>query len=452
MGLIDYIYVPFEYLMKGCLWISQNSYFFALFFFALAIEIVLIPLSIKQQKSSIQQAKIRPKEMAIREKYKGRTDKVTQQKMNMEIQNMYQETGYNQFSGCLPLLIQLPIILILFTIVRNPITYASNITKDNSNFVKESAAKVVEFYEAEKAALVEGKFETSDEYKALIKEIEGYEAKIGAKKKDTSDDDGLAYDFYELDPSIEAKTLRKTYAEMYVSRFILKGEDEVKTLVAEGKLDSSFEQKYAETELASYKDRLPNYQLWKLDLINKPDFKENAWLLLIPLLVFLTSFLSTKIMRKLQPQPVGPDGNPAGGGLFLEVGMPLITAIFAYSLPATIGVYWIWRTVIGIGKSFLMAKVMPIPQVTEEQLAEARKELKGKQKKKKVITIEVDEDDDSFNDRIVSGPRSSGSSSNNNSSDPSKRTPRRIEMLTADDDDKKAEPENKGDGEEKNDG
>ena len=69
---MNIIYDIFSYLMKGCLYISGNHYILALFFFALVMEIVLLPLAIKQQKSQIQMAKIKPKEMAIREKYKGR--------------------------------------------------------------------------------------------------------------------------------------------------------------------------------------------------------------------------------------------------------------------------------------------------------------------------------------------------------------------------------------------
>ena len=79
-SIFQFIYVPFSYVMKGCLWIAGNNYFFALFFFALAFQILLFPLAIKQQKAQVNQAKIKPKEQAIRKKYAGRTDRVTQQK------------------------------------------------------------------------------------------------------------------------------------------------------------------------------------------------------------------------------------------------------------------------------------------------------------------------------------------------------------------------------------
>ena len=125
------IYLPFSYIMKFCVWIAQNSYLFGLFFFALVFQLLLqFPLALKQQKSQIARAKIQPKELAIREKYAGRTDRVTQQKMQTEIQEMYQKEGFSPFSGCLPLLIQLPLIFILFAIVRYPVQYSSSFTDE----------------------------------------------------------------------------------------------------------------------------------------------------------------------------------------------------------------------------------------------------------------------------------------------------------------------------------
>jgi YidC/Oxa1 family membrane protein insertase len=100
-----------------------GNYLVAVILFALLFKIILFPFSIKQQKNSIKQAKLRPKEMAIKKKYKGRDDQDSKMKMQQEIQEMYQKEGYNAFSGCLPLLLQLPIILALYEVIRSPLTY-----------------------------------------------------------------------------------------------------------------------------------------------------------------------------------------------------------------------------------------------------------------------------------------------------------------------------------------
>ena len=68
--------------------------------------------------------------MAIRKKYNGRTDNASKQKMQQELQEMYQKEGYNPMGGCLPMLIQLPIIFALFYIVYNPLQYICGLSTD----------------------------------------------------------------------------------------------------------------------------------------------------------------------------------------------------------------------------------------------------------------------------------------------------------------------------------
>ena len=442
---MNFIYDIFSYIMKGCLFISGNHYVIALFFFALAMMILLLPLAIKQHNSQIKMAQVKPKEIAIREKYKGRNDRTTQQKMTMEIQEMYRENGYSQFSGCLPLLIQLPIIFILFAIVRQPMTYACEI----KDFNIENESKVaVEYYQAQKDALIKDKFETEQEYNEYVNMLTGYQGSLGVSeiKEDTKVPEG-AFQFVIKNGDTEYKYYATGVSaggenEMVLSNLIISGKDDVQALIDEGKIDKSFLEKTLVTNdkvtyqqvldgYASHKDDLPVYNVFGLNFLNEPDFGRNIWLMIIPLLVFLSSFFQTKVTRRFSgaANQTDANGNPVGGGLFMEVGMPLISAIFAYSMPATIGVYWIWRTLLGMGQTILLAKVKPIPVVTEEAIAEAKKAMKATQKKKKVITIEVDEDDTSYDDMIVEK-----SQSNNKSGDPTQRKPRRIEMLTADDD------------------
>jgi len=93
--LFNFIAVPFGWIMRGCYWLAGGNYIIALFFFSLIIEIFMLLLfGIRQQKNSIKAARLKPKEMAIRKKYAGRTDQPTQQKMMQEIQAMQQKEGY----------------------------------------------------------------------------------------------------------------------------------------------------------------------------------------------------------------------------------------------------------------------------------------------------------------------------------------------------------------------
>ena len=139
MDIWGYICLPFGYLIKWCYQLT-GSYAIALFMFAFAVKLILFPFGVKQQKNSIRQAKLRPKEQAIRNKYAGRTDQVTQQKMQQEIMDLYQKEGYNPAGGCLPLLIQMPVIFALYSVVRSPITYISGVASDVVLKLKETAA------------------------------------------------------------------------------------------------------------------------------------------------------------------------------------------------------------------------------------------------------------------------------------------------------------------------
>ena len=127
--LFNIINIPFGAMIR---WFNQitGNYLIALLLFAIVVKLVLSPLAIKQQKNQIKQAKLQPKVMAIRKKYAGRDDKPTQQKMTQEIQELYQKEGYNPMGGCLPLLIQMPILIALYNIVMNPLKYICQLGTD----------------------------------------------------------------------------------------------------------------------------------------------------------------------------------------------------------------------------------------------------------------------------------------------------------------------------------
>ena len=62
--------------------------------------------------------------------------------------------------------------------------------------------------------------------------------------------------------------------------------------------------------------------------------------------------------------------------------MPLMSVYICFIVPAAVGVYWIFKSIIGVGKQFIMSKVMPMPRFTEDDFKAAEKEMLGKQPKK----------------------------------------------------------------------
>ncbi len=116
----------------------NNNYFLSILIFTLFTKLVLLPLYLKQMKSTEEMKKLAPLEKKIKEKYKN--DK---QKQAEELTKLMSEHKINPFGGCLPLLIQIPIILAMFAIVRQPLTYVLNMPQDQiTTYAKEVYSEV----------------------------------------------------------------------------------------------------------------------------------------------------------------------------------------------------------------------------------------------------------------------------------------------------------------------
>ncbi len=127
-AIMEPLYDVFGFIL-GLFYSLVNNYFIAIALFALLFKIVLLPSAISQQKSSAKQARLQPKLRRIQERYKG--DKNAQQKIQEEQQALYQREGFSPMSGgCLPLLIQMPIIFGLYGAVYKPLTYALRIPEE----------------------------------------------------------------------------------------------------------------------------------------------------------------------------------------------------------------------------------------------------------------------------------------------------------------------------------
>lgn len=140
-SIVEILRIPLGYVMRLCYLLTQN-YLFSLLLFALVMQILLLPLGIKQQKNMVRQASLRPKEQAIRKKYAGRNDKATQQKMQDEILALYQSENFNPMGGCLPLLIQMPILFALYQVIIRPLRYLVGLPSAVVTLIKERAVEL----------------------------------------------------------------------------------------------------------------------------------------------------------------------------------------------------------------------------------------------------------------------------------------------------------------------
>ncbi len=376
-GVIDWIKAPFGYLLQGS-YALTHSYAVAIIIFALVIRVILLPLGIKQQKGMIVQAKLRPKEMKIRNKYKGRNDKVTQEKLNTEIMELYRDEKYSPFSGCLPMLIQLPVILILFWVVTAPVTYVMPSVYDSDVRLLHTDGEynVVEQYIAENAFAFSGMNDEAiiiKEDGTVIKESNGEELDVssyGGKKVVSQ------YRKEAIKKAVKGgwftnEGKNSTYDEIdFIQSYKAVSQNDSEAAAA---LESTI------PGVARLKDF--NCSLFGLDLLERPEFFN--WLLLIPLLSGILSYLSTKISKKFNGVANAQAGTDAGASLkVMDMIMPLFSVYIAYIVPGAVGFYWMMSNVIQVGQTVLLSKLYPIPSVEEIEAAYNSSEKENRKKKK----------------------------------------------------------------------
>ena len=113
-----------------------NNYGIAIIIFTILLRLILLPSNLKQQKTMKKTAKLQKKMKEIQDKYSN--DPV---RLNEEVRNLYAEEKMNPFSGCLSSILQIVIIVSIFMLVSNPLTYMKHISsekiKDYTKQVKE---------------------------------------------------------------------------------------------------------------------------------------------------------------------------------------------------------------------------------------------------------------------------------------------------------------------------
>lgn len=135
---MSWLYWIFGKILYGIDWavfhtIGIHNTGLCIILFTIVVYLLLYPLNSKQQKSSRLMNKINPEIKAVQKKYKGKTDQASQMKMNQETQEIYAKYGISPFSGCLPLLVTLPIMWCLYRVILNITDYIPALGEGNSN-------------------------------------------------------------------------------------------------------------------------------------------------------------------------------------------------------------------------------------------------------------------------------------------------------------------------------
>ncbi len=330
--MFDWIAELLKYVMIFCDKISFHNYALALFLFALIIKLLLFPFGIKQQKNQVKAASLRPKELAIKKKYNGRTDRTSQQNMQMEIQEMYQKEGYSQFGGCLPMLLQLPILYSLYAIIQNPLYYVCRFGVAQIEAVTEAYNRV--------QGIVSNA--AGNAYTSTIKILNFISGEGNAQK---------IIDALPVDGVVPTGATTVNGAQ--ITDWAVFKEDIAYRLTQQ---------------------EMPNFKLFGfIDLAIQPN-EQALWYFLVPVVVFIAMYATMKLQRKFTYQPAGADVQNNPSMKMMDILAPALSAFVSYSLPTALAFYWVYQNVLGLAQQIALSKMFPVPKLSDEEIKRLQKE------------------------------------------------------------------------------
>ena len=123
----------FGYLLNFLYNFVQN-YGLAIILFSIVIKLIMLPLTIKQQKTMKQSTKLQEKMRTLQVKYKNNPEK-----LNQEMMELYKSENMSPFSGCFSSIIQIILLFAVFYLVRSPLTYMKKV---DSNLIAEYTTEI----------------------------------------------------------------------------------------------------------------------------------------------------------------------------------------------------------------------------------------------------------------------------------------------------------------------
>ena len=317
-----FICIPFAWLVR-LFYNLTGSYGMAIILFTLVVKLIMLPFQMKSKKSMMRMSRMSGRLQEIQKKYANNQVKQTE-----EMQKLYAEEGVNPMSGCLWSFLPLPILLALYSIIRQPITHFMMLGQD----VVQQMVDAVTNAGLDVSAIVQMK-----DGAAVVR-------------------DGIT----QLLP----------YGQINL----------VKTIASEmpelgGTVDGWINM---------------NYTSFGLDMAANPwsmvthfTFTWGAiGLILIPILAGGSQWLMTKITMKHQPQT---DPSAASANRMMMF-MPLFSVYIAFTMPAALGLYWIAQSGISAVQEFFMGKFFNKKLEEEEN---ARYEARQAERRRKMEEAKV---------------------------------------------------------------
>ena len=319
-----YICVPFAWLVR-LFYNLTNSYGVALILFTLVIKLIMLPFQMKSKKSMMRMSRVSGQMQDLQKRYAK-----NQAKLQEEMQKFYEEEGVNPMSGCLWSFLPLPILMALYSIIRQPITHFMMLSKDVLQTVVQSVA-----------------------------------------------DAGVDLtNIVMMDKATGAPALKDGLYQMaaYGQINLVKAVQEMGLSTPDGWFNV-------------------NYKFLGLDLTATPwEYVKSftfTWavigVILIPILAGLSQFVFSKLTMKTQPQADAAGGASMKSMMYM---MPLMSVYIAFIMPAALGVYWIAQSVFSLIQEAVLNKTLSAKMEAEE---EARFQARQADRQKRMEEARIQE-------------------------------------------------------------
>lgn len=274
------------------------SYFVALLIFTLLTRLILFPLSIKNQKSQADRARLAPRLERIQKKY-GQD----RQKMMTKQQELYEREGVKMTGGCLPMLVQMLVLFSIIAVIYKPLTY---IQKVDGNYLNTCVSVAVEHTDDDKV------------------------------KKQLENENSYYRELYLFD-LVTDETAPKMVDALVEKNELPVGE--------------------AENIVESIKDMREDFDIFGMSMLKVPssDGIRPNWTWIVVLLSGLTAFLSGQLSQKYAKAAMPADQQQATGctnGMMYM--MPLMSLAFSFTVPVGVVLYWIFSNLLAMVQTVVL--------------------------------------------------------------------------------------------------
>mgnify|MGYP002618892768 CR=1 FL=1 len=331
--------------------------------FTLVVYLLMTPLQIKQQKFSKLNAVMQPEIQKIQKKYQGKKDQDSMMKMQEETQAVYQKYGVSPTGSCVQLAIQLPILYALYQVIQNIPAYVGSVY----NVFNGVCTKILA---VDGFADIVNNFITDN--------------KMTRVRQVTDNADSIVDFLYALSPS-QWKSLQDISQFSGFSDQISKTASEIQKMQTFGVLN------IADQPLSYIKTG-------SLILIIAA--------LAIPVLSWATQMLNLKLMPQAATQGGGENNAMASSMKTMNTVMPLMSAVFCFTFPVGLGIYWIASAVVRSIQQLVINRLLDKMDIND-LINENMKKLEKKRTKEGLppqkITNQANQSTKNINTKIDKG-------------------------------------------------